>query len=178
MMSQTAVAADNTLVQHHIQGLIFLKEKMMPTAFTGEITPEQSAHQSGQSTSHILWNAGHLVWAIDHELVPSLGGEPVLPGNYHELFNIGSKPTNDPSRYPSAEELLSNFSRVIDNAILLLNSMSDEDLSRPVWEHSMTRDIFPTVGALLNVEQVHAGYHIGQISLLRRTQGLPSGFGM
>jgi len=176
--SATVPATDTRIVQHHIHGLIFLKDMMFPAAFKLDMTPEQAVHQPGESTSHILWNAGHLTWAIDHELNPSLGGQSILPQSYTDLFRIGSKPVSDPSLYPSAEELLANFRKVVNNAILLLNAMTDEDLSRPVSEQAAIKEVFPTVGALLDAGPVHSGYHIGQISLLRKIQGLSAGFGM
>jgi hypothetical protein len=175
----TDPTTENRIVQHHIQSLTFAKEMMFPTAFNGlELAPEQTVYQPGQATSHILWNAGHLVWAMDHELIPSLGGQSILPESYHELFRIGSKPSADASRYPGIEEIIANFKKVSNNAILLLNSMTDEELSKPVWEGALIKEVFPTLGALLDAQGFHTGYHIGQISLLRRIQGTPSGFRM
>ncbi|MCA9413782.1 MAG: hypothetical protein KC944_21375 [Candidatus Omnitrophica bacterium] len=45
-------------------------------------------------------------------------------------------------------------------------------------EQACINEGFPTVGALLDTGPIHSGYHLGQISLLRKIQGLSAGFGI
>jgi hypothetical protein len=56
--------------------------------------------------------------------------------------------------------------------------MSDSDLDTALPESPPVKELFSTLGALLGAAVFHAGYHTGQIALLRRAQGLPSGMGM
>jgi len=67
---------------------------------------------------------------------------------------------------------------IVGAVVARLGSMSDGDLDTALPVSSPVKELFPTLGALLGAAVFHAGYHTGQIALLRRAQGLPSGMGM
>ena len=174
-MTEATAVTEKKLIQQHIEDFNFLKNKMFPAVVSSDLTQDQVLFQAGESRSHILWNAGHLVWALDRLLAPHLHGTSFLPDSYDENFKIGSQPTTDTGYYPTFEEIRSNFVRAVESVIRQLSSMSDEDLDSPLSGDTPAKELFPTVGKMVAGAKGHVGYHLGQIALLRRIQGLPSG---
>lgn len=144
----------------------------------GDLTPRQAVFQLPPSKTHIVWLVGHLAWSTDSFVGPMLGRETTLPPAYRELFRFGTEPSADSNAYPALAELVEALQRVSEEAASHLESLDDSVLDQPVPEDSPAKDMFATIGAMLDMTAFHAGYHTGQIVLLRRAQGLPGGLGI
>lgn len=166
----------NPVVANHIANIRLLKG-FCHRVLSGDVPADALTHQAYADGSHILWLMGHIAWSIDRGTTPYFGGTPELEG-YTELFGMGSKPKSDAHAYPTPEALRGAIDTACDGLARALESHTDESLERPLPPESPLANFFPSIGALVGFTLFHSGYHLGQISLLRRAQGLPSGVGM
>ena len=169
--------ADNNGLQAHSQSLAGVPV-LLKTVLSDDLEAHHLIFQLTPSRSHILWNVGHLAYAFDRVVVPAIGLESQLDDSYVEKFGIGSQPVADVAAYPVLEEVTEKVANIVGAVVARLGSMSDGDLDTALPDSSPVKELFPTLGALLGAAVFHAGYHTGQIALLRRAQGLPSGMGM
>ena len=169
--------AENSGLQAHSQSLAGVPV-LLKLVLSDDLEGHHLMFQLAPSRSHILWNVGHLAYALDRVVVPAIGLESQLDDSYVEKFGIGSQPVADIAVYPVLEVLTEKVANRVGAVVARLGSMSDGDLDTALPDSSPVKDLFPTLGALLGAAVFHAGYHTGQIALLRRAQGLPSGMGM
>ena len=169
--------AENSGIQAHKQSLAGLPG-LLKIVLSDDLQSQHLMFQLAPSRSHIIWNVGHLAYAFDQIVSPVLGLDSQLDEAYVGMFGIGSQPVTDIAAYPSLQELTGLFETVVGSVLARLDSLSDADLANVLPESSPVKELFPTLGALLGAAVFHAGYHTGQIALLRRAQGLPSGMGM
>ena len=169
--------AENSGVQAHKQSLAGIPGLLI-TVLSDDLEPQHLMFQLAPSRSHIIWNVGHLAYAFDQIVSPVLGLDSQLDEAYVGMFGIGSQPVTDIAAYPSLQELTDLVETIVGSVLTRLDSLSDTDLATVLPESSPVKALFPTLGALLGAAVFHAGYHTGQIALLRRAQGLPSGMGM
>ena len=169
--------AENSGVQAHKQALVGVPG-LLKIVLSDDLQSQHLMFQLAPSRSHIIWNVGHLAWSFDQVVSPALGLDSQLDETYVGMFGIGSQPVTDIATYPSLQELTGLVETIVGSAVTKLDSLSDTDLATLLPETSPVKDLFPTLGSLLGATVFHAGYHTGQIALLRRAQGLPSGMGM
>ena len=169
--------ADNKGLQAHSQSLAGVPA-LLKTVLSDDLEAHHLMFQLAPSRSHILWNVGHLAWAFDRVVVPAVGLESQLDDSYVEKFGMGSQPVTEIAAYPAVEDLTETVANIVGAVIAKLGSLNDGDLDTALPDSSPVKELFPTLGALLGAAVFHAGYHTGQIALLRRAQGLPSGMGM
>lgn len=169
--------ADHEMIASGVAGMAMSRQFVLAALREG-LTAENLVFQLPPSRTHILWTIGHLAWSRDRFLNGTLGATPVLPDSYGELFTFQTEPVADASAYPPLDEVLAQYQAAHEAGVARLGDMKDSDLARELPEESPIREVFPTVGALLGGTPFHEGYHAGQITLLRRAQGLEAGFGM
>ena len=169
--------AENSGIEVHKQSLSGLSG-LFNAVLSDDLQDQHLTHQVLPSRSHIIWNVGHIAWAFDRVVRPALGLDPVMPESYVEMFAMGSQPVADRAKYPALDELRQAVGTAVDSFLSRLDSLTDSDLAKPLPDSSPIRELFPTLGAFLGATVFHTGYHAGQIALLRRVQGLPSGLGM
>ena len=92
----------------------------------------------------------------------------VLAHPYPEI--AAAERVQDISAYPPMSELLAHWARVSPALVGCLESLSEEQLQRPSPRQFPVKDR-SLLGALSFLIQ-HETYHIGQLSLLRRVNGL------
>jgi len=124
--------------------------------------------------NHAAWTIGHLAWANNNGIV-LLGGEPVIPPQWNDLFATGTKPAADRSAYPSKVELLTTLESSHVRLAEAWQHASAEALAKSPPERMAAA--FPTLGHMLaGLMTGHYGSHIGQFSAWRRALGMPSAF--
>ena len=169
--------AENSGVQAHKQALSGIPG-LLRVVLSDDLQSQHLMFQLAPSRSHIMWNVGHLACAFDQIVSPVVGLDSKFDEAYVGMFGIGSQPVTDIAAYPSLQELTDLVETIVGSVLTRLDSLSDTDLATVLPESSPVKALFPTLGALLGAAVFHAGYHTGQIALLRRAQGLPSGMGM
>lgn len=163
-------------VQSRIDGLVAARAWTL--MFMGkDLTREQMLFQPYPGASHIMWLAGHNANTVDGLVNGLIGGRPVLPASAGELFGMGSKPHGDSSKYPSQEELVAMLTSTRDRAVEVLTAMPEARLAEELDPNTGLGKMFGTIGRLLLLLPLHETYHAGQITSLRRAQGLASTLG-
>jgi hypothetical protein len=129
--------------------------------------------------------ANHPAFAVGHlclypvKVVQLLGQDTSQvqpPANYESLFSKDASCQDDPQGtiYPHSSELISQFLRTYDVAILALRSAEDSQLTAENPVDSPMKQICPTLGSMLTFYMTgHVTTHLGQISTWRRIEGLP-----
>lgn len=131
---------------------------------------DQWTAQPGGMANHALWTLGHLaVSAEDFALIAGLAITPP-PEGYRRLFANGSVPSPNAADYPPADEVVQWFERTARELIEEAKKLTDAEWSQPaargqppfarIRMHGLTRAAW------------HEGWHVGQLSLLRRALGM------
>lgn len=176
-MNQPAAENSSAIVRDKAATLQ-LAGRMALRSLDGELTADQAAFCLPPSRSHILWLTGHLALSLDRMTALAIGGEMVVPESYMPLFGMGSQPQPDAAAYPSLAELKAALGKVLEAAASRILTLKDSDLARPLPETLPVARVFPTLGELLAGAVFHTSYHAGQIGLLRKAQGIPTGLGV
>jgi hypothetical protein len=122
--------------------------------------------------NHATWQAGHLA-TVRSAVAGILGAKPTVLAAWGLLFGPNTTPITDASKYPSKQELLETFAKAQDSFKAALKAASPELLAQPNPIESL-RWFMPTVGALgAGILTTHDCLHLGQLSVWRRTLGLP-----
>lgn len=129
------------------------------------LTPEEWLRRPSESSNHLLWIVGHMMWA--REIVLGLLGascsKPWFP-----MFAMGSKPTSA-EPYPSVEEIKSAWQEVSAVLTAALEKATPEALSAKAPDRIPTFDgkLSGTIGFMA----YHETYHAGQVAYLRTWLG-------
>lgn len=141
-------------------------------AMLGDVPQERMCRQHPGLPNHPAWQVGHLAVVRAH-VAQGLGRELDVPQGWLALFNRGTTPTADASRYPTKEELLATFHRLNTATLEALATTPPARLAE-VNPLPGLRPMFPTLGHLtLGLLTLHDGLHFGQLSDWRRVTGLP-----
>ncbi|MBI1290562.1 DUF664 domain-containing protein [bacterium] len=160
----------------HAQTFLAAHQFVM-AALKHQYSSEQLTKTAGQSHTNIVWSIGHLVWAYDVATAWALGLKPEAPESYNKLFSFGTRPSSRIEDYPSLETLTQQMEAAAERLAAHIASMSDADLAKPLPPEHPLAPFFPSRDAVLSVAPFHSGYHVGQIALLRTSQGLPGVMG-
>jgi hypothetical protein len=138
-----------------------------------DVPDEQLAVQFPGLPNHPAWVLGHLtgVYAFFSK---NFGRplDPPLPESFAQCTR-GTSPCSTRETYPSKSELLSNFRRSRENAIVAARGIAPEAMSQPNPVEGL-RGAAPTVGDLVVLAFcMHPSLHAGQVSDWRRAKGLP-----
>jgi hypothetical protein len=141
----------------------------------GDLGEDARFYQVQPETAHITWLIGHIALAMDRIGMAGLMGATALPDSLQPLFGTGIKPVPDPDAYPSWEETVGFLHQSLARLRARVSEMSRAELERPLPDGHPFAQRIATQGGLVTLLGLHTCYHLGQISLLRRAQGLPSG---
>jgi hypothetical protein len=117
------------------------------------------------SCNHILWIAGHVIWARGRAL-HFLGVERSKPWPDH--FARGAKLV-DSSEYPKPEEILLAWEEISAQLTAALEAATDETLGKPSPERISSAD--GKISGVLMFFASHETYHVGQVAYLRTWLG-------
>ncbi|MBL9147226.1 MAG: DinB family protein [Phycisphaerae bacterium] len=144
-----------------------------------DISPETFAHMPQPNINSAAFNLGHLSIYPDVRILGFLGREDLVkPLPYSaDLFKAGAPCVGTPGAYPAKDVIVSTFFARYRAAIEALDGVSDEHFLKPNPVEGRMRELFPTIGGVVNFLFVgHTQSHLGQISVWRRVMGLGSVF--
>jgi hypothetical protein len=137
-----------------------LNAGLLKKSFDG-LTPEEWLRRPSESSNHLLWIVGHVVWARG-ALLGFLGSPwstPWLP-----LFARGAK--LDPSAaYPTPQQAALALEDVSARLTAALEAATEESLSQPSPERIPSAD--GKIAGLVDFLSFHDSYHVGQAAYLR-----------
>ena len=140
-----------------------------------EDIPAEKFHRLPQANmNHPAFLLGHITISTDQALAalgqPELG---VTPEGYVDLFENGRECVDEEGRYPARDEIVSYYGQRHEQAVEAIRWTPDEVFQRENPASGRLREMFPTVGAVVNfaVNCHHMG-HLGQISAWRRVMGM------
>lgn len=120
----------------------------------------------GGNTAH--WILGHVV--TSRRFMLRAGGHELALQPWEEHFGRGAEPGADTSGYPSPEELIATFKAdgdaISEHFPSMTQDQADAAAPRPMPDGS------DTVEGVLHFLYFHEIYHLGQIGLIRRMNGL------
>lgn len=128
--------------------------------------------QADAAPNHFLWTAGHC--AVSLGFFGGAIGAPIpkAPDNYNALFGHGSKPVADPKAYPAFADVMAYWTAAHAAFIAHARTLTDAQLAAPC-DNGGGGFIPHRAEAILSLAW-HDGYHMGQLSPLRRLAGAPS----
>jgi hypothetical protein len=147
-------------------GLDYLREQV------ADVDDADMVAQPNGIMNHPAWVIGHLTYACQL-LGGAIGLSKWLPSDWTERYGTGSVPRADASLYESKDEALAILRDAQSRIIEGVEQLDDARLDQPFPVESY-RDVFPTIRhALTQVLVGHTANHVGQVSVWRRTLGLP-----
>ncbi len=131
-----------------------------------DLAPEEWLQRPGESSNHIAWLVGHLLWTRKR-IMARLGAD--WSASWLDMFARGSK-VDDSAAYPSPDALMDAWSEAGTVLSGVLDNVSEEVLGKPV-----TPPAPPTVdgkiSGLIRFLAWHETYHVGQICYVRGLLG-------
>jgi hypothetical protein len=125
------------------------------------------------TSNHILWHAGHALWAEDVLCIKLVTGASELPLGWDEMFQMGSRPALWKKPWPAKEELLSQLRAQLPRLMQLIGSLGETQLSgKPPFPH---RGDPRTLGESILHGLHDEANHQGEMYLLLKMQRLPVG---
>ena len=122
-------------------------------------------HPSGIPSS-ALWILGHLANSRSYFYLCLTGEETFEPG-WGELFGMGTE-QQDPSKYPSVEEIRAVLDARLADLKAYLNAASLEDIEGPT---AIQQPDHETKAHVLAMAIAHEAHHTGSLSMIRRLLG-------
>lgn len=127
-------------------------------------------------SNHPAFVFGHL--ALYPAKALAVLGRPVgaaqCPASYEPLFKAGVDCLDDPDGtiYPARDEIVAHFFDGYRAAIAAIRATPDDAMQAPNPNEGRSRELFPTVGAMLAFYVGgHTQMHLGQVSAWRRAMG-------
>jgi len=153
------------------------------SGLAGMITPEELADANAvysltPGASHILWLLGHVTMSAEYYIGGRVGLVPQAPKEWGALFGMGSKPVADASKYPAYAELRGHAIGAHARLAERIAALSEETMLEPMPNDFSLKAFAPNVDAFLSFGQLHSTYHLGQVTMLLKAQGLKAGVGM
>lgn len=138
-----------------------------------DVDPADWFVRPNDAPTHLAWQIGHLAMAqYALTMIRLRGKEPddeaLISKAFFRQFQKGTIPEDDPSKYPTVDELLAQLERVHDASLRELASYVDDELDVKLPE---PHAVFDTKLGSVFFCSTHELIHAGQIGLLRRLLG-------
>ncbi len=114
----------------------------------------------------IAWQLGHLI-ATERNMVEAIkpGSCPALPAGFAEAHPRKPEEAN-PASFKTKQEYLKLWEAQRAATLKVLDAMTDAELDSPSEER--LRQMWPTVGAVMDLQGTHPLMHVGQFVAVRR----------
>jgi hypothetical protein len=120
------------------------------------------------TSNHILWHAGHALWAEDVLCIKLVTGASELPLGWDEMFQMGSRPALWKKPWPAKEELVRQLRDQLPRLTQLIGSLTETQLNhKPQFPH---RDDPRTLGESILHGLHDEANHQGEMYLLLKMQ--------
>lgn len=129
-----------------------------------------------RGANHTMWQLGHVINSETNLIgMVAPGVMPALPEGFGKQFGHDMTTCDDPSKFPSKQELLDLFTKVRQGTIQWIKAVKLPELDKPLPESAPEglRKMCPTVGHLAMLVPGHTTMHIGQMQVIRRALGKP-----
>ncbi len=120
---------------------------------------------------HPLWILGHLVYSEGGLIHSFILGKDNPNKDWEEIFKNGTYAKDDPSLYPSMDEILAQFDVTRKKTLEVIDSLTEADMERESQSPQELKEIFPTVAACLMMSGAHWWSHRGQVVDSRKSLG-------
>lgn len=140
-----------------------------------DIPADKMTFQPVPKTNHVLWVLGHNAVTDDYFRKTFAGGDAIVDESWSGLFGMGSEPVDDPSKYPSADELKSAMEATRAKLIDAFAEMDEQKLLSALPEDWSS--FAPTHATLMGAIAWHEGLHAGQLSAIRRALNIAPSMG-
>jgi hypothetical protein len=146
---------------HYLESIFNLNTRLFNNTLTG-VTEDQSEERISGHSNSFKWIATHTVWAR-YNILTFLGKPAQNP--YPVLFE-GFKPYDAADKYPSLEEIKTEWKKASELLKEALSSISEETLAvdsplkNPTGDHSN--------GGTIAFLAQHESYDIGQLGFLKK----------
>ncbi|QDT38454.1 DinB family protein [Stratiformator vulcanicus] len=123
--------------------------------------------------NHPMWVVGHAAHA-SAGLLSLIDGRPNPYAEWDAIFQGGTQPVADPTKYPPYEEVLAAYEASHRALIEYVDSIDESKLDDPpavVMEAFADNPDFKTIGRLLLFIAMHDMSHRGQLADARRAAG-------
>ena len=144
--------------------------QMLLEKFTGDLSDAEYFQIPLPGANHVGWLMGHIACTEDWAAGLIAGNKPQIPEATHERFNGNSTCVADATLYPSRTEIDEMFRNSRAKAIETLKAFDDSRWDEPAPEGA-PKDLFPTLGAIWNLQGTHQFWHIGHITVCRVALG-------
>jgi len=114
----------------------------------------------------IAWQLGHLI-VSERKMVEAIkpGSCPALPEGFDEAHSRKAEEA-DPASFRTKDEYLKLWGAQLAATLKVLDALTDVELDAPSEERM--RQMWPTVGAVMNLQGQHPLMHVGQFVAVRR----------
>ena len=146
---------------------IFKSNRDKTKLMLDDIGHDDSLGCAGGLCNPINWQTGHLAWSADI-VAWLLGGKKTLPEKWNAFYEYGSKQPEAVTEYPPFEEVRDKLYEIQLN---ISNLLKDVDQSAFDEEVELLKDwSMNRLDALLFFAK-HDYYHLGQVTVLRKSLG-------
>lgn len=140
--------------------------------YVNDLTPEQMLHRPCSGANCCAWILGHLALS-DRHFMKQMGVAPEqmppLPEGFEQRFGQGDNA-------PAATDFGDTsglFDLVRQTREVMIQAAERMDEAQLDAGSSMDHPFFNTAGAILAFMPIHMAMHTGQITLIRRSLGMP-----
>lgn len=137
-----------------------------------DVPEDKMVFQPAACMNHPAWAFSHM--NIYHPVIVSLVQGRVFDDPKEHTFGMKSKPLADAKAYPAKQQIIDAWTRGHQDVAAALRPAKAEVFEGPITLERWQKH-FPSVGAILvYLMALHEATHLGQISVWRRVQGMPS----
>jgi DinB superfamily len=140
------------------------------------IPADKALFQIHPTSNHVVWTLGHLATTYAwFQTLFDAKANAGLPDSYNGLFGMGSNPSPDPAKNPPLAEVRAHYDAAFNGFLQRL-----EALPEPAAWSACEADTGGFASSKLDAAYKcawHDGWHLGQVSDLRRALKLPGVLG-
>ena len=144
-------------------------------ALVADIEGAELTSPTPRGGNHPVWVLGHTIHSEASLVSGFVLGRPNPLARWDDLFDMGSQPVSDASKYPSVPELLAEFDKVRAETLKLLDGLTDADLDKPSLAPPELAGMFGTIGQCLAAISLHLTFHAGQATAFEGATAVKQG---